>query len=128
MAKHRILVVDDNLLNLKLTCKILEFAGYQVDRAINAEAAQEIIAKTPPALILTDIHLPGMDGLALTRILKSDEKTRNIVVVALSASAMAGDSQKGIEAGCDGYISKPMDIHDLPNTVATYLAKAEERQ
>jgi CheY-like chemotaxis protein len=121
MNATRVLIVDDNKTNLKLASDVLAFDGYEILKASDAESAQEIIRQTPPALILMDIALPGMDGLALTRLLKSDELTRHIVVVALTAFAMKGDDARAREAGCDGYITKPIDTRSLPNAVAGYL-------
>jgi CheY-like chemotaxis protein len=116
-----ILVVDDNPTNLKLVSDVLEFDGYRILKARDAETALEIIEATPPDLILMDIALPEMDGLTLTRQLKAAEKTQHIVIVALTAFAMKGDDAKAREAGCDGYITKPIDTRTLPNAVADYL-------
>jgi CheY-like chemotaxis protein len=121
MNGQRILIVDDNRTNLKLASDVLGFDGYEILNASDAESAQEIIRNTPPDLILMDIALPGMDGLTLTRLLKADEATRHIVVVALTAFAMKGDDARAREAGCDGYITKPIDTRTLPNAVAEYL-------
>lgn len=118
---QRILVVDDNPTNLKLACEVLECEGYEVWQAADAERAQVIIAADAPDLILMDIGLPGMDGLTLTRLLKADERTKGIPIVALTAFAMKGDSEKAFEAGCDGYISKPIDIRNFPRQVAELL-------
>jgi CheY-like chemotaxis protein len=119
--KASILVVDDNATNLKLVSDVLEFEGYQLLKASDAETAQAIIRKTPPDLILMDIALPGMDGLTLTRRLKADETTRHILVIALTAFAMKGDDLEAREAGCDGYITKPIDTRTLPRVVAAFL-------
>lgn len=124
MSAHQILVVDDNPTNLKLVSDVLEFDGFNVLKAVDAEEAQEILRFTLPTLILMDIALPGMDGLTLTRILKGDARTRNVVVVALTAFAMKGDEDKAREAGCDGYITKPIDTRTLSATVAGYIAEA----
>lgn len=124
MSAARILVVDDNATNLKLVSDVLEFEGYRMLKAMDAEMAQEIVRQTPPDLILMDIALPGMDGLTLTRRLKSDPETRHIVIVALTAFAMKGDDEKAREAGCDGYITKPIDTRTLPGVVAAYLPKS----
>jgi len=121
MNGARILVVDDNNTNLKLVSDVLGFDGYQILKASDAESAQSIIRDTPPDLILMDIALPGMDGLTLTRLLKADEATRHIIVVALTAFAMKGDEAKARAAGCDGYITKPIDTRTLPDAVAGYL-------
>ena len=121
MPKARILVVDDNPTNLKLICDLLEWSGYQVSKAIDAEQALELIRQQPPDLILMDLALPGMDGLTLTRQLKADPATRHIRIVALTAFAMKGDEQKALEAGCDGYLSKPIDTRRLADQVAQAL-------
>lgn len=122
MNPTRILVVDDNPTNLKLVSDLLEFDGYEISRAVDAEEALELIQATPPALILMDVALPGMDGLTLTRQIKSKEETRSIVVVALTAFAMKSDEEKAREAGCDGYIAKPIDTRKLSDQVSHYLS------
>ena len=117
----RILIVDDNPVNLKLATDVLEMEGYAVEKAVDAEQAQEMLKSATPDLILMDIALPGMDGLTLTRKLKTDEKLKHIPVVAMTAFAMKGDEQKALAAGCDGYITKPIDTRKLPQQVAAYL-------
>jgi CheY-like chemotaxis protein len=117
----RILVVDDNPRNLKLAFDVLEDAGYEVVEAMDAEQAQIMIERNLPDLILMDIALPGMDGLTLTRKIKANERTKHIRIIALTAFAMKGDDQKALAAGCDGYITKPIDIHQLPVQVAEIL-------
>jgi CheY-like chemotaxis protein len=124
MRQTRILVVDDNPTNLKLVSDVLEFDGYQILKAVDAEAAQNLIRESLPDLILMDIALPGMDGLTLTRLLKNDPRTRHVTIVALTAFAMKGDDQKAMAAGCDGYITKPIDTRKLSGQVADYLAHA----
>ena len=120
---NTVLVVDDNPTNLKLVSDLLEFDGYRVLRAGDAEAAQDAIRSTPPDLILMDVALPGMDGLTLTTLLKGSQETRHIVVVALTAYAMKGDEDRAREAGCDGYVTKPIDTRALGSLVASYLAR-----
>jgi len=127
MSSTRILVVDDNPTNLKLVSDVLECEGYEIFKAIDAEEAQRIIAQDRPKLVLLDIALPGMDGLTLTRKLKADEKTRDLIIVALTAFAMKGDEEKAREAGCDGYITKPIDTRALPALVIGYLLAAEPK-
>jgi CheY-like chemotaxis protein len=124
MSKARLLVVDDNPTNLKLVSDVLEFDGFEILRAADAEAAQETIRNSPPDLILMDIAMPGMNGLTLTRLLKDDPTTRHITIVALTAFAMKGDDQKAKAAGCDGYITKPIDTRKLSGQVAEFLARA----
>ncbi len=126
MSKVRILVVDDNPTNLKLVSDLLAWSGYQVSSAVDAEQALEVIQQAPPDLILMDVALPGMDGLTLTRQLKAGEATKHIRIIALTAFAMKGDEQKALDAGCDGYISKPIDTRSLPDQVARLLNPNEQ--
>jgi CheY-like chemotaxis protein len=121
MAGESILIVDDNPVNMKLVRVLLASEGYQVRTAADAEEALGILADFHADLILMDIQLPGIDGLELTRRLKSDPATQHIMIVALTAYAMKGDEQKMFEAGCDGYISKPIDTRTLPLIIMRYL-------
>ncbi len=121
MAGESILVVDDNPQNLKLVSLILRTEGYAVRTAPSAEEALRTLESFAPRLILMDIQLPGMDGLELTRKLKSDPARRNIVIVALTAYAMKGDRDRASAAGCDEYISKPIDTDGFPKVVARLL-------
>ena len=118
-----ILVVDDNHTNLKLVTDVLGFEGYCILTATDAKQAQAVVRRSPPDLILMDIGLPDMDGLALTQILKADQDTRHIIIVALTAFAMKGDEEKAVAAGCDGYIIKPIDTRKLPLQVAELLLR-----
>jgi CheY-like chemotaxis protein len=127
MNPARVLIVDDNPVNLKLAASVLEFAGYEILAAGDAIQALEIIRDTPPDLILMDLGLPGMDGLTLTRRLKADEATRHIRIVALTAYAMKGDDERARAAGCDGYIPKPIDTRKLPKQVAETLEQCSEK-
>lgn len=117
----KILVVDDNPINLKLVSELLAFEGHEILKAGDAEEAQVVLAGVLPELILMDIALPGMDGLTLTRKLKADERTRQIRIVALTAFAMKGDDQRALAAGCDGYITKPVDTRKFPAQVAAFI-------
>lgn len=118
----RILIVDDNPVNLRLAARILRLEGYVIEVAIDAEQAQELLRGTLPDMILMDLALPGMDGLSLTRLIKADPRLRHIPVVALTAFAMKGDDAKAYDAGCDGYITKPIDTREFPRQVAEALA------
>jgi len=118
----RILVVDDNRTNLKLVSDLLAFEGHEVIGAIDAEAALILLNSVLPDLILMDIALPGMDGLTFTRRLKANARTRHIRIVAVTAFAMKGDEQKALDAGCDAYITKPIDTRALPRDVARIMA------
>jgi two-component system, cell cycle response regulator DivK len=125
MAGERILIVDDNATNLKLVAYLMRANGYTVETALDAESAIEAIRANHPDVILMDIQLPGIDGLELTRRLKADPATRDIVIVAVTAYAMKGDQAKALAAGCDDYITKPIDTRTLPDTIAKHLAKRE---
>jgi two-component system cell cycle response regulator DivK len=116
-----ILIVDDNPHNLKLARVLLAGEGYDVRTATDAEAALHLLDAFTPELILMDIQLPGMDGLALTRLLKSHPVRRSIKILALTAYAMLGDREKMLAAGCDGYVAKPIDIETLPRIIADLL-------
>jgi CheY-like chemotaxis protein len=120
MSVH-ILVIDDNPANLELARYLLGVAGYVVETASDAEQAQQLLKQATPDLILMDITLPGMDGLTLTRKLKADERLKNIPVAAFTASAMVGDEQKALQAGCAGYVTKPIDIDQFTKQVAAFL-------
>jgi len=124
MAGARILVVDDNPANLRLLRMLLLGEAYQVRTAGDAAEALAVIGEFHPRLILMDLQMPGIDGFELTRRLKADHATRDIVIVALTAYAMKGDEEKARAAGCDGYVSKPIDVRTLPDIVAGYLAAA----
>jgi two-component system cell cycle response regulator DivK len=128
MAGEPILIVDDTPVNLKLTRILLINEGYRVLTANSAEEALDLLRSYHPDLVLADIQLPGMDGLELTRRIKREEKTRDIAVVALTAFAMSGDEQKAIDAGCDGYITKPIDTRTLGARIRELLDRRAESQ
>lgn len=121
---HRILIVDDNPLNLKLASDVLELDGFHVVRAVDAEQAQELLQQMLPDLVLLDIALPGMDGLTLARLLKAMPRFRHVPIVALTAFAMKGDDRKAFDAGCSGYITKPIDTRQLGKMVREHLRRA----
>ncbi len=121
MPGEAILILDDNVANLKLVRVLLQAEGYAVRTASDAEDAIRQLSTFRPRIILMDIQLPGMDGLELTRRLKADVATKDIVIVALTAYAMKGDEEKARAAGCDGYIAKPIDIRSLPKVIAQHL-------
>ena len=122
MGDELIMVVDDNPVNLKLARVLLMKKGYTVYTAMDADEALAVLESVHPHLILMDIQLPGMDGLTLTRRLKVNPATRDILIVALTAYAMKGDEQKAREAGCDGYIPKPIDPRTFIDTLRQYLS------
>jgi len=124
MAK--ILVVEDNPDNMVLTVMLLESVGHVVLMAVDAEAGLTMARAERPDLILMDIHLPGMDGLEATALLKRDDATRSVPVIALTALAMKGDEERIRAAGCDGYIAKPIGIQDFLATIAAQLSKGPD--
>jgi len=127
MPRKRILVVEDNPMNMELVHNVLEAHGYEVWQATSAAEALERLKRVKPDLILMDIQLPGLDGLALTKQLKQEPVARDIPVVAVTAHAMKGDRERIMEAGCCGYIQKPIDINELTNQVARLLQEHPPR-
>lgn len=121
MANESILVVDDNPQNVKLASFLLSARGYAVRTAGTADEALAVLEQEVPRLILMDLQLPGMDGLTLTRKLKADPRTRDTVIVAFTAYAMKGDEARAREAGCDAYLTKPIDTRALPAQIAEFL-------
>ena len=123
MTDIPILIVDDNPLNARLLSYILGTKGFAVRIATHAAEAHTLLESYAPRLILMDVQLPGMDGLQLTRLLKEDPRTKDILIVAVTASAMAGDESRALSAGCDGYITKPIDTRTLAAQVMGYLER-----
>lgn len=121
MAGEPILVVDDNDWNLELVRDLLVGHGYSVRVAGNANDAIAVMHDFRPRLILMDIQLPGMDGLTLTRMLKANPSMRDICIVGLTAYAMAGDEERILAAGCDGFLAKPLDTRRLPGVISSML-------
>lgn len=117
-----ILIVDDNPANLRLLSFLLSSAGYQTRTATSAEEAVVALRAEVPSLLLLDIRLPGMDGLALTRQLRADPRTRDLVIIAVTAHAMRGDREAALAAGCNDFVTKPIDTHALRELVARYLS------
>lgn len=118
---YQILVIDDNAVNLKLMSELLTLDGFIIKTCFAAEEALVLLQSTLPQLILMDIALPGMDGLQLTHHLKSDERTRHLKIVAVTAFAMKSDQERITAAGCDGYISKPINTRTFITQIKTYL-------
>ena len=120
----KVLLVEDNPMNLELATDLLEACGIEVIAANSGEAAMKLAQEQRPNLILMDLSLPGMDGLQATAALKANPQTRLIPVVAVTAHAMKGDEQKALDAGCEGYITKPIDTRMFPVLIAQYLQRA----
>ena len=121
MEDKTVLVIEDNGLNMKLVRSLLGIGKYRVLEAVDAEAGIKLAREHPPDLILMDIQLPGMDGLEATRIIKEDPALKDIPVIALSSYAMKNDEEKAQAAGCEGYITKPIDTRNFLKTVAEYI-------
>ena len=119
----KVLVVEDNAQNLYLATYLLENAGYDVISAADGIKGVEMAKDGLPDIVLMDILLPGVDGYEATRRLKSDPSTTAIPVVALTAYSMEGDEQAALAAGCDGYISKPIDPSDFVTKVSAFLSR-----
>lgn len=116
-----VMIVEDNPVNLKLASELLELEGFEVVPCQDAESAIGLLTSTKPQLILMDVALPGMDGLTLTRKLKSDPETKEIKIIALTAFAMKSDKAKTLAAGCDGYITKPIDTRKFADQIKAYF-------
>jgi two-component system cell cycle response regulator DivK len=125
MNKPRVLIVEDNVDNYELVRFLLERAGYQVLSAANGVEGVDAAKREQPDLILMDLSMPEMDGWNATSHLKSDEQTRHIPVLALTAHTLPGDRKRAIDAGCDGYISKPINVSSFDKLVATLLRQAK---
>ena len=122
MAKL-ILIVEDEPKNMTLLRDLLQVSGYSTIEATDGKQGVELARSKKPDLILMDIIMPVMDGLKATRIIKADAVTKNIPMFALTSYAMKGDAERVLEAGCDGYLSKPFDIRELLKQVAEYLSE-----
>lgn len=119
-----ILIVEDDQKSLKLIRELLQISGYTTLEAINGELGVKLARAKKPDLILMDIQLPIMDGYEATRILKSDTSTKNIPVLALTAYAMSGDEEKTLQAGCEGYFTKPINTREFLEKIAEYLSSS----
>jgi two-component system cell cycle response regulator DivK len=113
----RILIVEDEPKNLKLFRDLLQKFGFETIEATDGEQGVELAKTTEPDLILMDIMMPKMDGLEATRTIKAQPNCRQIPIIALTSYAMKGDRERAIEAGCDGYITKPVDIRELMKSI-----------
>ncbi len=125
---ERLLIVEDNPLNLKLLMVILRPYGYDIFEATDGEEALEVAVREKPALIMLDMQLPKLSGLEVTRRLRQMPAFKHVPIIAVTAYAMKGDREKFIAAGCDAYLSKPIDTRELPGMVARMLLNAKARQ
>jgi two-component system cell cycle response regulator DivK len=116
-----ILYIEDNSDNRLLVRRVLEAENFKVLEAGNASQALDFIRNSPPDLILMDINLPEMDGYTLTTHLKAQPNLNKVPIIAMTANVMRGDRERTLQAGCDGYIQKPIDVDTLPKQINTYL-------
>jgi CheY-like chemotaxis protein len=125
MTGKKILIIEDNLLNLELATDLLEANGFAVSSAQTAEEGLRMAREILPDLVLMDFSLPGMDGLTATKKLKTDPATSHLAVVGLTANAMKGDAEAALAAGCDGYLTKPIDTRTFIAAVTKFIASAK---
>jgi two-component system, cell cycle response regulator DivK len=123
VAGARVLVVEDNEKNMKLFRDVLQATGYTTLEATSGEDAVELARAHEPALVLMDVQLPGIDGVEALSRLRQDERTASIPVLALTAQAMRGDRERFLDAGFDGYLSKPVDVLELINAVREHCTR-----
>ena len=123
MAKPKILYVEDHRGNIYVMGNRLKRWGYEMVVAMDGQSALAMARTHKPDLILMDIQLPGIDGLEATRQIKADPETQDIPVIAVSSYAMYDDRDKALEAGCDGYFSKPVDFHELRVRIKSFIEK-----
>jgi CheY-like chemotaxis protein len=128
MTGKKILIIEDNLLNLELAADLLEANGFVVSSAQTAEEGLRLARELLPDLVLMDFSLPGMDGLTATKNLKTDPATRHLSVVGLTANAMKGDAEAALAAGCDGYLTKPIDTRTFIAMIKKFIEAAKLRQ
>jgi CheY-like chemotaxis protein len=128
MTPKRILIIEDNLLNLELATDLLEANGFVVFSAQTAEEGLRMARELSPDLVLMDFGLPGMDGLAAAKDLKANPATRHLAVVGHSAHAMKGDKELALHAGCDGYLTKPIQTRTFAEVITRFIASASERR
>ena len=124
-SSPRILVVDDHDLNLKLLQRVLELDGYNVTAVSTLSAAERAIARELPGLVVLDLNLPDGDGLNLARKLKADPRTAGSAILACTAGAMSGDRERALQAGCDAYVSKPIDTREFSTLAGSLLSQPE---
>jgi CheY-like chemotaxis protein len=122
MNDPTILIIEDNPLNMELASDLLQVHGFRIYTAQTAEEGLRMARELMPELVLMDIGLPGMDGLSATRTLKSNPATAHLTVVGLTAHAMKGDENIAVNAGCDGYVTKPIDTRTFAATIKDFIA------
>jgi two-component system, cell cycle response regulator DivK len=123
-----VLIVDDDPKSMKLSRDVLSVFGYRTIAATNGEQAVQMAKEYRPDLILMDVQLPVLDGLSAVRLIRSDSATRDITIIAATAFAMRGDEERAMNAGCNGYLAKPIDIRLLLKTVEKHLSADKENR
>ncbi len=126
MSRERVLIVDDNATSLKLVAFVMRAHGYEVSVVSDGASALEAIRVRPPDVVLMDIQMPGIDGLEIVRRLRADVASRDLLIIAVTAYAMKGDQERAFAAGCNGYITKPIDTRTLASTIAGALKDRSE--
>ncbi len=126
MNKLSALIIDDNPLNLELIAYLLKNNNYDVTTANNANEALTMLSQDCPQIILLDLQLPDMDGVDLMRKLRADKKYQDTLIIAITAKARKTDQEKAIEAGCDAYIIKPIDVYTLPDVIMMHFYKKKK--
>lgn len=126
-VKLKVLLVEDNYMNKVLVREILTINGYEIIEAKSGTEALKILTTERPDIILMDLHLPEMDGITATRIIKSEERNKAIPVLALTASAMKGDEDKILNKGFDGYVAKPIEVKKLLDTISLTLGERKKK-
>ena len=121
MNEQKILIIEDNALNMLLVSDLLDLEGFQVVEAADAESGIDLARECVPDLILMDIQLPGMDGLEATRMIRNDPQLGEIPIVALTSHAMQGDDARALDAGCTGYLTKPINTRTFIDDLRQYL-------
>jgi two-component system cell cycle response regulator DivK len=122
--RRLVLIIEDNAKNVKLMRDLLQFHGYRTREATTAEDGVAIALRERPDVILMDVRLPGIDGLAALNVLRADPRTAKIPVVAVTASVMPDERDRFTEAGFDGFVAKPIDIRAFPSQIEAYLEDA----
>lgn len=126
MMPKRVLAIEDNLSNMILISRVVEAEGYELLRAEDGTAALDLLAREKPDLILLDINIPGIHGLDLATRLKADGRLAAVPLIATTANVLLGDRERCLEAGCDDYLPKPLDIRELRQMMQRYLAEASQ--
>ncbi len=128
MMRKRVLCVEDNDSNMRLVSRIVEAEKHEFLRAADGQAALDVIRSQRPDLVLLDINIPGVDGLEIARRLKGDSTLASIPVVATTANVLVGDRERCLEAGCDEYLPKPLDVRELQGILRAYLGQPNHRR